>query len=282
MRPTVSLPALSDVKTSAQTLHAIMGLPSHPCSYSCASSPDLSQPSAGPLSSLIPSSIPRPLPSPPLGFKGYDEPMNNDDDISNNNNDNNDDNNNNDNDNDSSSSSSSSSSSKLRTPLPLAGTKRRRSSCADGDEDGNDGDERQSQSRSRDPRADQDAPRKRSHPSAHGLPRTPRPAAVGPPEIPRGLHRSDFLDEGRQQPAEGTLRRGRWSPRDDGMLIDWFINTAAISDDQWSECAARLGYDSPDGLSRRWRDLVNKRRVGVSRSTDRTPTSRARRTWSRA
>lgn len=207
LTPAVAAPSFSRVQSSSRSLHAMMGVPSHPCSYAPAAAPtQSSSPTLAPINSLIPSLFPRPLPSPPLGYE-------------------------------------------RRAPAapapttPVAGTKRRRT---DDDDD------------SYSDRANPSSPCKRRHMAL----KTPKPVSVGPPEIPRGLRRSDFLDENTANPATPD-----WSRSQDYLLVQWFINTATVTEDQWRDCARRLGCNSPDRVSQRWRSLVDKGRVGVRKGT---------------
>ena len=98
---------------------------------------------------------------------------------------------------------------------------------------------------------------------------TPKRMRLAPPELPLGVKRADF--EGLESPKQGTspatkhsAADEKWSAEDDRLLVKVVLEKLKLTEDDWNECAKKLGKES-GSIGKRWMELVGKGHVGLRR-----------------
>jgi len=97
---------------------------------------------------------------------------------------------------------------------------------------------------------------------------TPKRARLAPPELPRGIKRTDLeeLESPKQNASidEDMADDEEWSAENDRLLVELVLEKLKLTKKDWNECARKLGKDS-GSLGKRWKELVGEGHVGLRR-----------------
>lgn len=65
---------------------------------------------------------------------------------------------------------------------------------------------------------------------------------------------------------ESTPAPEQWTADEDQRLLEVVLEKFRLSQEEWDECARRVGHKNPVGAGRRWSSLVGEGRVSLRRS----------------